>query len=106
MPGYTKRYFGDNSYPVREFKNPDGTVPLMYIIGDSFIENTLAYFSLHGKETLNFRAVTEIPTTPFDKKAVMPDIVVQEILNMYLLRQPPTNPEDIKKARVRALKKG
>ena len=105
MPGYTKKIFGDNTYPVREYKNPNGKLPLMYIIGDSFIEKTLAYFSLHGKETLNFRAVTEIPTEPFDKKAEMPDVVVQEILNMYLLRQPPSNPRVIKKARVRALQK-
>ncbi|MCK5359081.1 MAG: hypothetical protein KAJ95_00560 [Gammaproteobacteria bacterium] len=103
MPKYTKRNFGKYTYPVREYINPNGKLPLMYIIGDSFIEKTLAYFSLHNKETLNFRAITNIPPVPFSDAAMKPDIVVQEILNMYLLRQPPSNPMSIKKARKRAL---
>lgn len=105
VPDPVHRDFGQTTFSVREINNPNGDLPLIFIIGDSFIEKTLGYFSMHGKEVLNFRVVTSFPVAPYTEAGLKPDIVVQEILNMYLLKSPPGNPDGVKAARVRALEK-
>ncbi len=101
LPKVSVRHYAGDRLAVREIDNPAGKVPMMVIIGDSFIEKTLGFFSVHNQRTINFRAVTSFPVGPYETQA--PDIVVQEILNMYILQPPPSNPAIIKKARVRAL---
>ena len=105
LPGMTTEKFADQPFTVRKISNPNGKLPLMYIIGDSFIEKTLGYFSLHSKESMNFRVVTEFPLTPFSDTDKQPQLVIQEVLNMYLLQPPPVNPPEVRKARTRALEK-
>jgi|GEM_PF-6729326 len=97
--------YGQEKFGVREIDNPNGSLPMMFIIGDSFIEKTLGYFSLHSKKTLNFRVVTNFPVAPFTQAEMKPDIVVQEVLNMYLLQNPPGNPPEVRAARIRAFEK-
>lgn len=103
LPKIKAKKFGNAKYGVREIENPSGKMELMFIIGDSFIEKTLGYFSLHSKKVLNFRVVTNFPTAPFTVMDMKPNIVVQEVLNMYLLQAPPGNPSQVRQARVRAL---
>lgn len=86
---------------TRELKNPRGEAKTIFIIGDSFSEKYFGFFSGHAKNTVNFRTVNSFFTTPYKKYA--PDLVVQEMLNMYLLQKPPTNPPEIGRARVAAL---
>ncbi len=70
-------------------------------IGDSFSEKYFGYFSKHAKNTINFRTVYSfLPEIYIDNS---PDLVIQEVLNMYLLEKPPLNPEGIRGARVKAL---
>ncbi|CAK8721141.1 hypothetical protein KKHLCK_10380 [Candidatus Electrothrix laxa] len=101
LPEMVRRQYGEKSFAVREIENPVGKLPLMFIIGDSFIEKTIGYFSAHARETVNFREVTNFQTAPYQEHK--PDIVVQEILNMYILQGPPVNPLQIKEARKRAM---
>jgi hypothetical protein len=103
LPKIEAKKFGNAKFGMREIENPDGKMELMFIIGDSFIEKTMGYFSLHSKKVLNFRVVTNFPTAPFTTKGIKPNIVVQEVLNMYLLQEPPGNPPQVREARVRAL---
>ncbi|MCI5210764.1 MAG: hypothetical protein D3910_18700, partial [Candidatus Electrothrix sp. ATG2] len=101
LPDMVRRQYGEASFAVREIENPVGKVPLMFIIGDSFIEKTIGYFSAHAQKTVNFRAVTDFQTAPYHENK--PDIVVQEVLNMYILQGPPGNPPQVQEARKRAL---
>ncbi|MEN8189706.1 MAG: hypothetical protein ABFS19_07655 [Thermodesulfobacteriota bacterium] len=87
----------------RTIDNPGGQVGLIFVIGDSFIEKTLGYFSLNAQRVMNYRVVTNFPTEPFTKLGLRPDIVIQEVLNMYLLQRPPSNPPHVQRARTRAL---
>lgn len=103
LPKIEAKRFGDAKFGMREIDNPSGEMELMLIIGDSFIEKTLGYFSLHSKKVVNFRVVTNFPTAPFTVMGMKPNIVVQEVLNMYLLQAPPGNPPHVRQARVRAL---
>ena len=103
MPSIQTRRFGTEKFHVREISNPNGKLPLMFVIGDSFIEKTLGYFSGHAQRLLNFRVVTQFPTEPYEAMGMRPDVVVQEILNMYLLQPPPKNPARVQAARERAL---
>jgi hypothetical protein len=100
LPEMVRRQYGEKSLAVREIDNPVGKLPLMFIIGDSFIEKTIGYFSAHARKIVNFRAVTNFQPAPYQDHK--PDIVVQEILNMYILQSPPVNPLQIKEARKRA----
>jgi len=105
LPRIEARRYGNEKFGVREIENPNGKLPLMFIIGDSFIEKSLGYFSLHSKKVVNFRVVKNFPVSPYTQMDMKPDIVVQEVLNMYLLQQVPGNPPQLREARVRALEK-
>jgi len=75
-------------------KNTSGELDTILILGDSFIEKTILYFSVHARNTLYQRAVLDFPITAFRQHK--PQLVIQEILNMYLLRRPPTNPDRVR----------
>jgi len=64
------------------------------VIGDSFAEKMVGYFSAHAKTVYNYRTVSRFVTEPI--KQYQPQIVVQELLSMYLLDKPPVNPPEIK----------
>jgi SGNH hydrolase-like domain, acetyltransferase AlgX len=85
----------NQEYHVREYRYDSGTVSKILIMGDSFIEKSAPYFSVHGRNTLNYRAVDHFPIAII--KDIKPDIVVQELLNMYILKDPPINPKAIKR---------
>lgn len=72
-----------------EIRNPGGQLDSILVLGDSFIEKTLLYFSAHAQSTMFIRSVDSFSATPYE--FVKPDIVIQEILNMYILQPPPVN---------------
>lgn len=74
---------------------------MIFVIGDSFAQKYFGFFSKHAKKTISFRTVYSfLPEVYRDNS---PDLVIQEVLNMYLLEKPPVNPESIKGARRKAL---
>lgn len=75
-------------------QNSTGELDTLLILGDSFIEKTILYFSVHAKKTLYQRAVLDFPLAAFDENK--PQLVIQEILNMYLLQTPPSNPTKLR----------
>lgn len=101
IPDYLPKMFGKTK--IRKLTNPLGEIPSVFVIGDSFSEKYFGYFSGNAQETFNFRTVYSFFPDIFLKFS--PNIVVQEVLNMYLLQDPPGNTDDIKQARVRALAK-
>lgn len=86
---------------IRQFKNEIGQIPLLVLVGDSFSEKMFGYFSIHAERSINYRAVTAFKTGLIEE--LQPDIVIQEVLNMYLLQHPPVNVKTVKMARRRAL---
>jgi hypothetical protein len=101
LPEIVRRQYDEKLFAVQEIENPAGKLSSMFIVGDSFIEKTMGYFSAHARKTVSFREVTNFQTAPYQEHK--PDIVVQEILNMYILQGPPVNPLQIKGSRQRAL---
>jgi len=97
---FTKEYRGEKVL-LRELDNDNAKTPFILMMGDSFSAKYFGYFSKHAKKTIRFRSVyTFQPEIYIEAK---PDLVIQEILNLYLLEKPPKNPETIKGARKRAL---
>ena len=93
--------FGGVETKVRLLQNENAEVPLIFIIGDSFSEKYFGYFSKHAQNTISFRTIYSfLPEIYIDHS---PDLVIQEVLNMYLLEKPPINPEGIRGSRVKAL---
>ena len=80
-------------HSVEYIENPNGENRKILVIGDSFIQKVFPFISSHGKHNYFSRAVFHFPHELI--QALKPDIVIQEILNMYLLRKPPINPEAI-----------
>ena len=93
--------------PVRKLTAPDGTsmearlifnpaapIPSIVLLGDSFLEKCVYFFSANAKRVLNFRTVVNFPLEVFHFEH--PSIVIQEILNMFILRPPPDNPDQMK----------
>ncbi|MDM8553142.1 hypothetical protein QUF75_00210 [Desulfococcaceae bacterium HSG7] len=113
VQGFVKNGISDYSLPktksiriknknihIREYHNEFGKLSRMLVIGDSFVEKAAAYFSVHSRNTINFRTVDHFPTSLID--TLKPDLVVQELLNMYLLKSPPENPKIVKRQSIRA----
>ena len=99
LPEPTTRSYDPQA--IRQLDNKHGKTPLIYVIGDSFSKKYFSFFSTHAKKTINFRVVNNFSPQPYLEDA--PNLVIQEVLNMYLLQPPPTNPANIKDARTRAL---
>lgn len=70
--------------------NPKAEVRSIALLGDSFLEKCTFFFSANAQRVLNYRTIVNFPAEIFDFEK--PDIVIQEILNMFILRPPPQNP--------------
>ena len=84
-------------YSVEHIENPNGINRTILVIGDSFIQKALPLFSAHGNQIYFSRAIFGFPNEIVE--TLKPDIVIQEILNMYLLRLPPGNPAAVRNSR-------
>lgn len=100
-PPYITKEFGGKKVRLRELENEEAKTPLIFVMGDSFSGKFFGFFSKHAKKTIRFRSVFSFQPEIYLEAA--PDLVIQEILNMYLLENPPRNPASIKGARERAL---
>lgn len=78
------------SMDIRLLLNPDAPIPSILLLGDSFFEKLVYFFSRDGQRVMNFRTIVNFPDAIF--KFEKPDLVIQEILNMFILREPPKNP--------------
>lgn len=78
-------------------ENPRGEIGTVLVLGDSFVEKLLYFIAAHGRQTLYLRAVLDFPTHLYE--IVQPDLVIQEIVNMYLLQEPPVNPPLLRHAK-------
>lgn len=101
IPEHVYNNYGGVPTATRELNNPRGKATTIFVIGDSFSEKYFGFFSAHAQKTVNFRIVYNFFTKPFEQYA--PQLVVQEVLNMYLLQKPPTNPPEIRQERMKAL---
>lgn len=104
LPKRRTKEFGGKQTRFRLLENKNAEVPLIFVIGDSFAQKYFGFFSKHAKKTISFRTVYSfLPEVYIDNS---PDLVIQEVLNMYLLQKPPVNPASIKGARRKALAGG
>lgn len=87
------------SMTIRMVRNPQASVPSILLLGDSFFEKCVYYFAAHAKKVLNYRTIVNFPDKIFAYEK--PTLVIQEILNMFILRAPPENPPGIRKAFLR-----
>ncbi len=78
------------SMNIRLIRNPEGVIPSLLLLGDSFLEKCVYFFSADAQEVMNYRTVVNFPSNIFHYKH--PTLVIQEILNMFILRKPPENP--------------
>ncbi len=90
---------GKTGSSVRVLKNTNGKMDSIFIIGDSFSEKMAGYFSAHAKSVYNYRTVSRFQTAPI--KQYKPQLVIQEILNMYILDKPPVNPPELQAVRLK-----
>jgi len=82
------------SMQIRIVHNPKAPLDSILLLGDSFMEKCVYYFSANAREVWNYRTVVNFPYQIF--RYQKPTVVVQEILNMFLLRPPPENPAGIR----------
>ena len=78
------------SMNIRLILNPQAPVASLALLGDSFLEKCVYFFSANAQRVLNYRTVIDFPDQIFHFE--QPRIVIQEILNMFILRPPPVNP--------------
>lgn len=88
-----------HSLGLRLIRNPKGKIPSLLLLGDSFFEKCVYFFSADAQEVMNDRTVVNFPANLF--RYVKPTIVAQEILNMFILRKPPENPPGFAEAWLR-----
>ena len=81
------------SLNIRLIRNPAAPLPSIVLLGDSFVEKCYLFFSANAKRVLNYRTVVNFPKEIFHYER--PTLVIQEILNMYILRPPPDNPGQV-----------
>jgi len=74
-------------------ENPTAKLGEIILLGDSFLEKCLYFFAGDSKRLIYQRAVAHFPAVLL--AAERPNLVIQEALAMYLLRQPPVNPEQV-----------
>ncbi|MCI5221360.1 MAG: hypothetical protein D3924_01425 [Candidatus Electrothrix sp. AR4] len=89
------------SMQISMVRNPAAPVPSILLFGDSFMEKTVYYFSANAQKVLNYRTIVNFPHKIFSYEK--PTIVIQEILNMFLLRPPPENPSGIRQSYLKSL---
>jgi hypothetical protein len=83
-----------SSMKIRLILNPDAPVRSILLLGDSFFEKCVYFFSADAQRVLNYRTIVNFPDQIL--KYEKPDLVIQEILNMFILRPPPQNPDGFK----------
>ncbi len=81
------------SMNLRLIENPKAPLRSMMLLGDSFLEKCVYFFSADAKRIVNHRTVVNFPDQLL--KYEKPDIVIQEINNMFILRDPPKNPRNL-----------
>ncbi len=81
------------SMDMRLLRNPRAPVPSIVLLGDSFLEKCMYFFSANAQRVLNYRTVVNFPAEIFHYE--QPSIVIQEILNMFILRPAPNNPRRV-----------
>ncbi len=87
---------GESRTKIRTLENEKARLDKIFVIGDSFAEKLVAYFSAHAKTVYNYRTVNRFVLEPIER--YKPQIVVQELLSMYLLDKPPVNPPELRKS--------
>ncbi len=88
-----------SSMDIRMILNPQAPIRSLALLGDSFLEKCVYFFSANAQRVLNYRTVVNFPQKIFFYE--QPDIVIQEILNMFILRPPPENPPGFKESYLR-----
>lgn len=78
------------SMNLRLILNPKAPIHSILLMGDSFLEKCVYFFSADAQRVLNYRTIVNFPDEILQYEK--PDIVIQEILNMFILRPPPQNP--------------
>lgn len=78
------------SMDIRLLLNPKAPIPSIVLLGDSFMEKCIYFFCANAQRVLNYRTIIDFPKEIFHYE--QPTIVIQEILNMFILRPPPKNP--------------
>lgn len=81
---------------IRLIKSPAAEAKAILLLGDSFLQKSELYFAANFQRVLSYRTIVNFPTHIFSFE--QPEIVLQEILNMYILRKPPENSSGIKMA--------
>ncbi|XOF35152.1 MAG: alginate O-acetyltransferase AlgX-related protein [Candidatus Electrothrix sp. YB6] len=89
------------SMQIRTVCNPAAPIPSILLLGDSFMEKAVYYFSAHAQKVFNRRTVVNFPHEVFSYEK--PTFVIQEILNMFLLRPPPENLSGIRQPYLEAV---
>ncbi len=87
------------SINLRLILNPAAPMKSVLLLGDSFFEKCVYFFSADAQRVLNFRTIVNFPDEIFNYEK--PDLVIQEILNMFILRPPPKNPPGFEKSYLR-----
>ena len=87
------------SINLRLILNPAAPMKSILLLGDSFFEKCVYFFSADAKRVLNFRTIVNFPDEIF--RYEKPDVVIQEILNMFILRPPPENPPGFERSYLR-----
>ena len=96
MPRLTITAKSGVEYLLEHIENKNAQDRTILVIGDSFIQKALPLISAHASQNYFSRAIFGFPNEIVE--TLKPDIVIQEILNMYLLRLPPVNPPAIMKS--------
>lgn len=84
------------SMDIRLILNPLAGEKSILLLGDSFLEKCELYLSAHFQRLLSYRTIVNFPRQIFHFEH--PEIVLQEVLNMFILRPPPENPPEVKQA--------
>ena len=87
---------GNKPLKIRMIRNPGAEINSLLLLGDSFFEKCVYFFSGQAKEVYNYRTIVNFPYHIF--RYEKPELVIQEILNMFLLRKPPLNPPRVAKS--------
>ena len=87
------------SINLRLILNPAAPMKSILLLGDSFFEKCVYFFSADAQRVLNFRTIVNFPDELFRYET--PDVVIQEILNMFILRPPPKNPPGFERSYLR-----
>jgi hypothetical protein len=78
---------------------PEAKVRRLFVLGDSFIEKAFYLFAAHAREVYGYREVLDFPIDLVDQLA--PEVVVHVIVQSFILRDTPKNPDRLTQAYLR-----